>query len=245
MSNVVEGPWVKARPPCLFHYVRLRTEEQLGWLERLLLANEIYARSLLDLNPVFDVRTMEYNTWHVEPDPGSCRRMEPRQPSEGVDSSGPTRDPFAHLGVVCLSEHQNSVAVWRNQGDRQRGACLRFATTASAFMKTPLLPVHYAQDASVLGRVLGPNLAWTTRTALTKPPGLKDEAEWRWLLPGRAGTHMKIDPLLIDGVVLGPLMPEGLRARVLQIVSQRRAPTSLYQAKIDPETLQVAVLPTG
>ncbi|TFW14222.1 hypothetical protein EGY25_03195 [Brevundimonas intermedia] len=243
MSDVVQGPWVKARPPYLFHYVRLRTEEQLGWLERLLLANEIYARSMLELNPVFNVRTMEYNTWHVEPGPGPCPRMEPGQPGEGVDSSGPTRDRFAHLGVVCLSEHQNSVAVWRNQGDRQRGACIRFATTGLASVKTALLPVHYAQDASVIGKVLGPELAWTTRAVLTKPPGLKDEAEWRWLLPARAGTHVKIDPLMIDGVVLGSLMPDGLRARVRQIVSQRRAPTALYQAKIDPETLQVAVLP--
>lgn len=254
MSNVVNGPWVKtvveepwveARPPYLFHYVRLRTEEQLGWLERLLLANEIYARSLFDLNPIFDVRTMEFNTWHGGPVTGPCPETERGRSSNGVDSSGPTGDRFGRLGVVCLSEHQNSVAVWRNQGDRQRGACLRFVTAASVFEKTLLLPVHYAHDASVLGKVLGPDLAWATRTVLTKPPGLKDEAEWRWLLPGRAGTHTKIDPLMIDGVVFGPLMPDGLRARVREIVSQRFAPMALYRTEIDPETLQVAVLPTG
>lgn len=242
MSNVVEGPWLKARPPCLFHYMRLRTEEQLDSFERLLLGDEIYACSLLDLNPIFDVRTLEYNPWHADPAPGPGQRTTARQAAGGADCSKAAGDRFAHLGVVCFSEHQNSVAVWRNQGDRQRAACLRFATAAADRAESPLLPVDYAQDASVLGRILGPDLAGTTRSVLTKPPAMREEAEWRWLLPGRAGTYMKINPLLIDGVVLGPLMPDGLRARVSQIASRRRAPTALYQARVDPDSLQVAVV---
>lgn len=116
MSNVVEGPWVKARPPCLFHYVRLRTEEQLGWLERLLLANEIYARSLLDLNPVFDVRTMEYNTWHVEPDPVPAAEWNRDNRAKALIAPG---RQGIHLLTLASSASRSIRTAWRYGATRE------------------------------------------------------------------------------------------------------------------------------
>jgi len=249
MSEVIEGPWLRRPPQSLFHYVSLRTEAHLDRLERLLLRDELYVRSLVDLNPVFDRRTMEFNPWYVEPGwspsgmPGPERSGPPRDASPGA-----TGDRLETLGIVCLSEHQDSASVWRNHGDRQRGACLRVATTAAFVDRTRLLPVHYgphdAFPAMPAGRDRG-GLAEAIPGVLTKPAGWEDEAEWRWLLPGRAATQMEIDPTLIDGVVLGPLMPAGLRERILKLVSQRCAPTAVYQTRTDPDTMRVIVAPVA
>jgi hypothetical protein len=247
MSEVLNGPWRRRPPQHLFRYIALRTEDHLARLEQVLVGDALYACSPFDLSAAAAPPDMDPGSWYGSDPAGhgfSGPAQKRPQPKRGGSSPGTLQEALENLGVVCLSASPDNRTLWRHRGDRQRGACLRFDTTAWPDSRPNLLPVQYNPGRQRPGLHPGLDLEGIEPALphlLVKNPACADETEWRWLVRDGARTHMKIDPRMIDGVVLGPLAPDGLRARVLEIVSNRQTRTALLGTRIDPDTMAIVV----
>lgn len=223
---------VLSPPQHLFLYVAIRTEDDLLRLDDLLRRNALSILPPRDLDGVFGGEIRADFGDHV-----SSLSAGPQVGSGSLGSSGPAsrpgRGPGAG-GLLSFSERPDSVSRWRDHGYRHRGVCLRFTAAR--------LPGAHAtgdgrDDAACGARNLEHGADLYPVVSLTAAG--EYETEWLWRIRGDRPT--RIDASLIDGVVLGALMPDGLRDRVLGIVAERETPTSVYRARMDPDTVRLRV----
>ncbi len=149
------------------------------------------------------------------------------------------------VGMLCLTDREDSLLMWSHYADRHRGICLRFRGLEN--LPTPPLKVIYSDDYPEVDLLeYGPFVDQADEVArakqrelvelmyLTKAKDWSYEHEWRivdWAAARVAsrGLHT-FDPRLLTGVILGCKTTSSDRTKIEDCVSRSEAPPEICKA---------------
>jgi hypothetical protein len=149
------------------------------------------------------------------------------------------------VGMLCLTEKNDSVLMWSHYANKHQGVCLQFRGLET--LDSPPLRVVYSNDYPVVDLLeYEPFIFGQNETArakqkevvehmyLTKAKEWAYEHEWRIIdwAAGRSqsrGLHM-LAPDVLVGVILGCQITEGDRDRIMARVRSRDPRLNIYKA---------------
>lgn len=145
-----------------------------------------------------------------------------------------------NFGVCCFARDPRNVLMWSHYANGHKGVCLRYEFARDIPVLARAMRVQYLEEdtfqpinwahAKAMREAIGDTL---TR----KHKRWEYEGEHRIMLEGQAGTHLRVRPEALAGVILGCHATEAVRGAVSNLLSERNArglpPVSLWQAYMD------------
>jgi Protein of unknown function (DUF2971) len=240
-------------PEFLYRY-RSIDGDNLEYLRRTLVDNEVYLASPKDLNDPFDCRikyeltkqpkdkiraVIDRELSFMEPDLSRHERRKRvmhemklklyKQPEFWEKITGAMQTEIDRQGVLCLTESADHPLMWAHYASGHSGVCLKLRHTgffdrAQRVLYNDEPRTIDPYDDSLVGLDI-------VRLTLTKATAWAYEKEWRIVdhVTG-SGVH-KFAPHLLSAVILGMKMGEREREKICHWVRLRSHPTQLLQAK--------------
>jgi len=244
----------KARPPKLFKYRSMSTDDEQARVKDILLNNRLYFPTRSGFNDPFDCRIPV--TWdNPTPDEveGFLTRVFNTNPPPGWKKGSVkewlgllrNKDEFASLmrldtqkamdlemdaiRIMCLCERPDDILMWSHYGGSHGGICLEFQVLDEKSCFGSAKPVDYPE--------LYPKLRFTMEIrellnglVLTKAAHWRYEGEWRIVDPKGADFYDFRQDCL-TGVVLGCQIAPKHEALISEWLSKRISPVTLYRAE--------------
>jgi hypothetical protein len=243
----------KTRPPKLFKYRSMSTDDDQAKVKDILLNNRLYFPTRSGFNDPFDCRIPL--TWdnatpgEVE---GLLSKVFKNNPPPGWNGSMEdwlrllrNDDAYASLmrldtqkamdsemdaiRILCLCERPDDILMWSHYGGSHGGICLEFQVLDEKSCFGCAKPVDYPE--------LYPKLGFTmdirellNGLVLTKAAHWKYEGEWRIVDPKGADFYDFRQDCL-SGVVLGCQIAPKHEALITEWLSKRISPVTLYRAE--------------
>ncbi|MGO9452350.1 MAG: DUF2971 domain-containing protein [Candidatus Binataceae bacterium] len=273
MERTVDLSSSTSRPECFYRYTTVERAEEI------LTECKIFYPSAVDFNDPFDCkfrpvsRTSKRDRKRFNRE--LIRERNPRMPRPLVNrlatqASGRAafqkgamrlRDRIVRsVGMLCLTEREESVLMWSHYSDKHRGICLQFRGLET--LETPPLQVVYSDDYPEVDILeYEPFINGTDSTArakqmemvrrmyLTKAKDWAYEYEWRivdWAAArrGSRGLH-PFDPRMLTGVILGCQIPASDRKKIEGWIAGSKATPVLYNAVQSPESFRLEIEPAN
>jgi hypothetical protein len=251
-------------PKYLYRYLSLEGAG-LFRAERVILHNEIYLTSPANVNDPFDcVVALDFEA----PDAdwynfliGLSERKQPHLSKEGhatwagdvIRSGGHKereiqsfilrglQEHVNSVGLLCLTERRDCILMWSHYATSHSGICLEFANDASDTLIGQSQRVSYPPFYQKAHAIYDGQETQIDHILLSKARCWAYEAEWR-KIEHETGYGLKhFDPLVLTGVILGCKIIDAHKRRILQWVSERKLPMSLYQARQSPDGFHVEI----
>jgi len=149
------------------------------------------------------------------------------------------------VGMLCVTERNDSVLMWSHYANKHQGVCLQFRGLEN--LSTPPLWVNYSDDYPTvdlldyepfIGRedatARAKQKEMIERMYLTKAMDWSYEHEWRvidWAAArrGSRGFH-PLAPDVLAGVILGCRVTDHDKQKIMDCISRSKARPKLYQA---------------
>jgi len=147
-------------------------------------------------------------------------------------------------GILSLTEKNDDILMWSHYADEHRGICLEFSLSARSHFFQDAQPVVYRDEypeMDLYDVVTNANLREAGVWMLTKSPQWEYEKEWR-ILDFTNGPGVRCFPgELLTGVILGCMMPNDERGKVLSWIDTRSNQVAIYQAKQVPKRFKLEI----
>ncbi|MFH1673288.1 MAG: DUF2971 domain-containing protein [Pseudomonadota bacterium] len=149
------------------------------------------------------------------------------------------------IGVLCLSEKNDDILMWSHYSDAHRGICLQFDLSKKGTLFWEALKVIYQEEYPVVNVMDMGNPEEFRKALLTKSNHWQYEQEWRILKTEQEGgsNTYSFSAELLTGVVLGALISDDDRKKVLDWISVYPSKVNLYQARISRMKYELDIEP--
>lgn len=236
------------------------------FVERLLLHNELYFPRPLEFNDPFDcypVASLDAtrDELAVYLDDQYKRRMPHLSRAERRRSVSDIKDRLRNhkskaaidtmnaamseavnsAGVLSLSAKPDHVLMWSHYADSHRGICIRFKASSTTPFFGRAQRVTYQADRPILNLIHDPPDVQMEKALLTKADFWSYEEEWR-IVEHEVGPGIHTFPAsLLNAVVLGARITSDDRARIIEMVANRKTQTEILQARIDDKKFRLLI----
>jgi len=154
-----------------------------------------------------------------------------------------TRDYNDKVGILSLTATPAHTLMWSHYADSHKGVCLEFCTSEGSFFSRAQ-SVNYAQDfphLEILRLINDADFREATPWILTKSSDWSYEREWR-VLDFKNGPGVQVfTPECLSAVILGCLIPEVERDRVMSWVKNFPTPVRVLQAKMSGKSFHLQI----
>jgi Protein of unknown function (DUF2971) len=144
-------------------------------------------------------------------------------------------------GIVSTSERPASVLMWSYYAEGHAGIVVRFRMDHDLSFTQPVVPVQvrYSADFPRMKYYEVSNEERIHTIIGTKANAWEHEREWR-LVASKTG-YVGIEPLMIDGVILGLRIQRENETAVRDWVQQRKTPTELLRIGNKKDSFELEV----
>jgi hypothetical protein len=159
-------------------------------------------------------------------------------------------DFLSITGLYCLSQINDDILMWSHYSDGHKGVCLEFdaihdATFSNRILFGQAIKVIYRDERPVVNIINIGEPQEYQKTLLTKSKHWEYETEWRVIkTPGEGGCGIKpFHPSSLTGVILGALISQENKQKMLGWIKRYPSKLSLYQAKINETNYKIDIEP--
>jgi hypothetical protein len=143
-----------------------------------------------------------------------------------------TREIGSHineLGMCCFSALKDNILMWSHYCEGHQGICLEFEANSTTPFFGRAQKVEYIREFKKVNII---RERADIRALLTKSIDWKYEEEWRIIDHENGPEYQRFPDNLLKGVILGFLMREESKKKIIQWTRERRVIPKLYQARI-------------
>ena len=265
MVNTTPSPSIDA-PDRLYKYRSAQSDLDLERLEEIVLHNKIFFSSPKSFNDPFDCRpafdfsgsAKQIRNEHIRLikkfDPSMNRRQ--RRTDASAMLKDPARDPrcavvqhtiqdqyneeMNRIGVLCVSEVNDDILMWSHYANSHAGVCLEFDGFGT-FMERAQKVIYTRKRPSIPQFDRADPVEMLDRGLLTKSEHWQYEKEWRLIRYQKGFGKVEFRPENLQGLILGALTPSPMVQKIRQMLSKRRVPLKLYQAKISRTAFELSI----
>jgi hypothetical protein len=259
-----QSPVPEENPKYLYRYLSL-DGPGLFRAERIILHDEIYLTSPARVNDPFDcIVALDF-----EASDADCynflvelsKRKQPHLLEEGhgkwagdvirsgrhkereIQSLilGGLQESVNSVGLLCLTERKDCILMWSHYAASHSGVCLEFANNKSDTLVGQALRVNYPPFYQKAHAIYDNKDKQVDHILLSKARCWAYEAEWRKIEHETGYGLKRFDPRVLTGIILGCKTIEPHRQRILQWVSERELPMSIYQARQSPDGFHIEI----
>jgi hypothetical protein len=247
-------------PKWLYRYQSV-SGERMEWIRRLLIDSNLYFTPSRAFNDPLDCRiSSDFNSSRLRAEqywrrmgqylPGGARQHKKRI-NELVRMGRTVRgqEQLNELiytavnkhGIVSTSERPASVLMWSYYAEGHAGIVVRFRMDHDLSFTQPVVPVQvrYSADFPRMKYYEVSNEERIHTIIGTKANAWEHEREWR-LVASKTG-YVGIEPLMIDGVILGLRIQRENETAVRDWVQQRKTPTELLRIGNKKDSFELEV----
>jgi len=245
-----------APQPKLYKYRSMSTEREQEWVRDILLNNRLFFPTRLSFNDPFDCR-IPMSSEGVTPDDlekkllevysrnppihwGSSWKGQPKEFVKALREDGSIKQVLAgdllrkaaetrldNLRVLCVCEKPDGVLMWSHYAKNHEGVCLEFRVLKGTYFDGAI-SVIYANDYPKLKVTIGTK-ELADGMVRTKATHWAYESEWRIL-------NLDVPPFhnypkeCLSGVIIGCQISAPNENLIIEWLSERSSPTTLYRA---------------
>jgi hypothetical protein len=147
-------------------------------------------------------------------------------------------------GVYCLSEKKDDILMWSHYSDGHKGLCIEFDASQEDTIFWEAMKVVYKEEYPIVNIMNIGKPDEFCNALLTKSKHWEYEQEWRILKfkrwEGGPGAY-NYPPKLLTGVILGALMEQQDKSRILHWISGYPNKINVYQARINRTKYQLDI----
>lgn len=149
------------------------------------------------------------------------------------------------FGIYCLSEKNDDILMWSHYSDGHKGMCIEYDASQEGTLFSEAFKVIYQENYPIVNVMDIGKPKEFSKAFLTKSIHWEYEQEWRILkTPEEGGPGFySFPPELLTGLILGALIPENDRTKILNWISAYPSKINVYQAKISRTKYQLDIEP--
>lgn len=146
-------------------------------------------------------------------------------------------------GVYCLSEKNNDILMWSHYSDGHKGLCIEFDASQEDTIFWEATKVVYQEEYPVVNIMDIGRPEEFRKALLTKSKHWEYEQEWRILRFKREGGlgSYSFPPNLLIGIILGALIEQQDKNKILHWISGYPKKINVYQARINRTKYQLDI----
>lgn len=244
-------------PAKFYKYRSMATSKVIGWVESIVLHNELHFAAAKTFNDPFDLRPVfsliapkvrqvkEFNRLSKKFEPDLNREQRRAQAKDVVKNSLNRKSikmmeevmqkEFARviaedIGVYCVSAKRDDILMWSHYADYHKGICLEF--NGAARLMAHAQKVQYSQKRAPIVEYYDDKETAMTKALLTKSLHWAYEEEWRLINFAKGPGAVEFSPENLTGIILGALASADTVAVVHQWAKARSHPLDIYQASL-------------
>lgn len=145
----------------------------------------------------------------------------------------------AQVGVLCLSEVNDSILMWSHYADCHRGLCLVYETSNPFFFNAQ--PVRYQRERPRVNPIFQSNEEMLENAIFTKSSEWAYEKEWRILHYQQGKGERQSPPVCLKAIILGVAMSGDDRRLVESWARTSPAKPAVLRARLSPSEFSVQV----
>lgn len=260
-----DGPY-----PDKFYKYRSMRGDDIQWVERIVLHNELYFAPAIKFNDPFDLRpSLSFEA----PDQvrlSDVRRLvhqfmpglSPAQvEAESHRLALATYDPVyidkmaadlreqlaemltEKIGVFCVSANRDDILMWSHYADSHGGVCLEFDEACPTLAQA--LKVIYSEARSPINRFEDDPETMSDKALLTKSDHWEYEAEWRSIRYDEGPGIVSFQPEHLTGVIIGARASAATIAKVEEWTRARPTPWTVYRASVSNDRFELEIAPVS
>jgi hypothetical protein len=146
-------------------------------------------------------------------------------------------------GVYCLSEKNDDILMWSHYSNGHKGLCIEFDASQDETFFWEATKIVYQEEYPIVNIMEIGKPEEFRKALLTKSNHWEYEQEWRILRferEGGPGGH-NFPPKLLTGIILGALIEEQDKNKILHWISVYPNKINVYQATINRTKYQLDI----
>lgn len=127
-----------------------------------------------------------------------------------------------HIGIICLSEHPNSILMWSHYANYHTGFCIELSTDQPSTFRDLIYPVIYQKKRNNLTEAfIQHKKYWAVIASICKSEEWSYEKEWRFVTYGLLDFSIAKQafisvPGLIKSIYLGVKTDKGIENKIIE-----------------------------
>ena len=249
-----------------FYKYRSLASDAIGWVERIVLGNEIYFAPASTFNDPFDSRPVfsldaaparhrqdflrmsrkfEPNLTDEQREIQADRAMADALSPENIDATAGAIQTIHNqfirqkVGVFCISKKRDDILMWSHYADSHRGICLEFDGMSKLMAHAQR--VSYSKDRIPINPYEDSQLTMVDKALLTKSEHWFYEEEWRLIRCKDGPGIVKFRPHNLTGIIVGALASHSTLETVRSWVRNRSTPVNLYRASVSNKKFELTI----
>lgn len=255
-------------PPKKFYKYRSMRGDAMGWVEQIVLQNELYFAPALDFNDPFDLRpTLSFEASHEARVNDFMRLVRERRPElsptqmsemaqelvsvafSPANINETTSTMHAQItnmlteqvGVFCVSSKRDDILMWSHYADSHSGICLEFDEKCPLMMQAQ--KVIYSELRNPINRYADDHSAMAEKALQTKSIHWEYEAEWRSFRLDEGPGVVKFSPEHLTGIIIGDRASKATIDKVSEWTLKRTTPWTVYRASVSKDRFALEIAP--
>lgn len=254
--------------PVHFYKYRSLIGDAAGWVERIVIDNEIYFAPASTFNDPFDSRPVfsldapperhradflrmskkfEPNLTDEQRENQADRVLADALSPENIDMTAGAVQTIHNqfirqqVGVFCVSAKSDDLLMWSHYADSHRGICLEFDGISKLMAHAQ--KVNYSKERVPINPYEDSQLTMVDKAILTKSVHWSYEEEWRLIRYKDGPGIVKFRPHNLTGIILGGFATHSTVEIVRSWIRQRSTPVNLYRASVSNRKFELSIKP--